>query len=268
MAHGVLRTVLLRPPDASHATWWFEPEELRAAFGPKTRLLLLNTPHNPTGKVFSSRELEQCAALCQEFEVAALCDEVYEHLVYAPAQHLRLATLPGMAARTLTVSSAGKTFSLTGWKIGWAIGPAVLRGAVQAAHQFVTFATAAPLQAAAAEALRLPDSFFAGLATTFSRRRDFLVRALADAGLQPYPAEGSYFVIAPYAGLPGAARFESDFDFCRWLTTEIGVAAIPPSAFYLPEHAALGQGCARFAFCKRDDTLAEAARRLASLNAR
>jgi N-succinyldiaminopimelate aminotransferase len=265
MAHGALRTVLLRPPDAAHATWWFEPEELRAAFTPKTRLLLLNTPHNPTGKVFTRSELELCAQLCQEHDVPALCDEVYEHLAYAPARHVRLATLPGMASRTLTVSSAGKTFSLTGWKVGWAIGPAALRGAVQAAHQFVTFATAAPLQAAVAEALRLPDAFFSELTTTFSARRDQLTRALTEAGLPPYAAEGSYFVIAPYTHLPGAARFASDFDFCRWLTTEVGVAAIPPSAFYLPEHAAQGQGTARFAFCKKEETLAEAARRLRTI---
>ena len=267
MAHGVLKPVLLRPPDAGHAAWWFEPDALRAAFSERTKVLLLNTPHNPTGKVFTRHELELCAALCQEHDVVAVADEVYEHLVYAPARHLRLATLAGMAERTLTLSSAGKTFSLTGWKVGWAIGPEELRGAVQGAHQFVTFATAAPLQAAVAEALRLPDAFFAGLPLQFAARRDRLAGALAAAGLPAFPAEGSYFLIAGIAGArDGAgAPFADDFAFCRWLTREVGVAAIPPSAFYLPEHAAHGRGFARFAFCKREATLDEAARRLLRL---
>ena len=270
MAHGALRPVLLRPPDPSHAGWWFEPGELRAAFSPRTRVLLLNTPHNPTGKVFTRSELELCAALCQEHDVVALADEVYEHLAYPPARHLRLATLPGMAARTLTVSSAGKTFSLTGWKVGWAIGPPTLRGAVQSAHQFVTFATAAPLQAAVAEALRLPDAFFAGLPHAFAARRDKLAAALGAAGLPAFPAEGSYFLIADISGASDAAGapFAGDFAFCRWLTSEIGVAAIPPSAFYLPEHAHHGRGFARFAFCKQEATLDEAARRLLRLRDR
>ena len=264
MAHGVLKPVLLRPPDADHAAWWFEPGELRTAFSPRTKILLLNTPHNPTGKVFTRHELELCAALCEEHDVIAIADEVYEHLVYAPARHLRLATLPGMAARTLTLSSAGKTFSLTGWKVGWAIGPEELRGAVQSAHQFVTFATAAPLQAAIAEALRLPDAFFAGLPKLFAARRDRLAAALAAAGLPTFPAEGSYFLIASIAGARDqtGAAFADDFAFCRFLTREVGVAAIPPSAFYLPAHAQHGRGFARFAFCKQEATLDEAARRL------
>ena len=267
MAHGVLRPVLLRPPGPGHPAWWFNDDELRAAFTPRTKLLLLNTPHNPTGKVFTRQELELCAALCQRHDVVALTDEVYEHLCYQPARHLRLATLPGMAARTLTVSSAGKTFSLTGWKVGWAIGPAALRGAVQSAHQFVTFATAAPLQAAVAEALQLPDAFFKGLPLQFASRRDRLAAALRDAGLATHPAEGSYFLLADISPARDAsgAPFESDFAFCRYLTKEIGVAAIPPSAFYLPEHAEHGRGMARFAFCKQEATLAEAARRLLRL---
>ena len=191
MAGGVAKPVLLRPPDDAHAAFWFAPDELRAAFTEKTRLLLLNTPHNPTGKVFTREELEQVAALCIEHDLVAVTDEVYEHLTYPPAKHLRLATLPGMESRTLTISSAGKTFSLTGWKIGWAIGPKELRQAVQSVHQFVTFATAAPFQFAIGKALALPDSFFSALQNDYAARRDRLAAALGKAGsARRSPARG------------------------------------------------------------------------------
>jgi N-succinyldiaminopimelate aminotransferase len=263
LAGGVAKPVQLRPPDSSHPErFWFDPEELRAAFSPKTKLVVLNTPHNPTGKVFTRAELEQLAALCEEHDVLAMTDEVYEHLAYAPAKHIRLATLPGMAERTLTISSAGKTLALTGWKIGWAIGPRELRGALQSVHQYVTFATSAPMQAAVAKALMLPDSFFSSLAVDYARRRDFLTAALKHAGLPVLPSEGAYFVLADPAG---KTPFAGDFEFCRYLTEKTGVAAIPITAFYTAEHARLAKPLARFAFCKKDETLAEAARRLTSL---
>lgn len=261
MAGGVARFVPLRPPDAEHAVWWFDSDELAAAFGPRTRLLVLNTPHNPTGKVFTAAELERIAELCQRHDVLVLADEVYEHLVFGPARHLRIACLPGMFERTVTVSSAGKSFSFTGWKIGWAIAPPNLRDAVQRAHQFVTFATAAPLQTAVAVALELPDAYFSGLAADYVRRRDFLVSALQSAGFVPYVPEGTYFVVAEAPQLEA----HDDFALCRRLTEEVGVAAIPPSAFYSEAHKTQAGRRARFAFCKTDPVLEEAARRLGRL---
>jgi N-succinyldiaminopimelate aminotransferase len=257
-AGATARYVPLRPPDAAHPSWWFDEAELRAAFGPRTRLLILNTPHNPTGKVFTRAELELIAALCEAHDTRVLSDEVYEHIVFAPARHLRPATLPALRERTVTVSSAGKTFSFTGWKIGWAIAPPPLRDAVQRAHQFITFATASPLQAAIATALRLPDRFFQELAAQYADKRARLLGALQEAGLPAHAPEGSYFALADIRG----RGFADDVAFCRHLVSEVGVAAIPPSVFYSPEHRALGQGFARFAFCKTEPVLEEARRRL------
>jgi N-succinyldiaminopimelate aminotransferase len=265
MAGAVPRFVLLRPPDGAHSTWWFDAGELRAAFGPKTRLVVVNTPNNPSGKVYTRAELELIRDLCEQHDTVVLTDEVYEHLVYAPARHVRPATVPGLWERTVTVSSAGKTFGFTGWKVGWAIAPPPLRSAVQAAHQFVTFATAAPLQAAVAHALRLPDAYFEGLRAEYRRKRDLLADALVRAGLRTLPTEGTYFTMVE---IPPDAGFDDDDAFCRWLTSEVGVAAIPPSVFYGAEHRAHGRRMARFAFCKRDETLRMAAERIGSLRAK
>ena len=262
MAGGVLRPVTLRPPDATHRAWWFEPGELEEAFSPRTRLLLLNTPHNPTGKVFTARELEQVAAVVQRWNAVAVVDEVYGHLVYDGAEHRSLAGLPGMAERTLTVSSGAKTFGLTGWKVGWAMGPKVLRDAVLQAHQYVTFAVPSPLQHAVAAALRLPDAYFQELQADYARRRSKLLHALEQSGLTPWAPEGAYFACADVSG----RAFEDDDAFCRDLTTRVRVAAIPLSAFYVDRSRA--PCVARFAFCKADATLDEAARRLAAANLR
>lgn len=252
------RYVPLRAPDAQHAQWWFDWAELEAAFSARTRLLILNSPQNPTGKVFTREELERIGALCVKHDVKVLSDEVYEHIVFAPAKHVRPATVPSLADRTVTVSSMGKTFSLTGWKIGWVIAPPPLRDAVQRAHQFVTFATASPLQAATAAALRLPDSYFQELAAGYLARREKLLRGLREAGLPAHAPEGSYFILADISHL----GFPEDVAFCRHLVTQVGVAAIPPSVFYSPEHKHLGQRFARFAFCKTDGVLDEGVRRL------
>jgi len=256
MAGGVLRPVTLRPPDARHPRWWFEPAELEAAFGPRTRVVLLNTPHNPTGKVFSPGELEQIAELARRRDVVAVVDEVYGHLVYDGAVHRSLAALPGMRERTLTVSSAAKTFGLTGWKVGWAMGPRALRDAVLQAHQYVTFAVPTPLQHAVAAALRLPDDYFVQLQADYARRRAKLLSMLASCGLVPWTPEGAYFACVDVSG----RGFTDDDAFCRDLTTRVKVAAIPLSAFYLDR--ARAPCVARFAFCKADATLDEAARRL------
>jgi N-succinyldiaminopimelate aminotransferase len=256
MAGGVLRPVPLNPPDATHPRWWFDGQAMEAAFTARTRVVLLNTPHNPTGKVFTRAELEQIAALCRRWGAVAVVDEVYEHLTYGEARHLSLATLEGMAERTLIVSSAAKTFGFTGWKVGWAIGPRVLRDAVLQAHQYVTFAVPTPLQEAVAAALELPDGYFAELRAAYAQRRDKLLDALGASGLSPWEPEGAYFACADVSG----RGFTDDDAFCRHLTTEVGVAAIPLSAFYLESsHAPC---VARFAFCKSEATLDEAARRL------
>jgi aspartate/methionine/tyrosine aminotransferase len=263
MAGGVPRYVRLYPPGAGSrepVSWWFDPAELAAAFSPRTRLLLLNTPHNPTGKVFSPAELAQIAELCVAHDVVVIADEVYDQLVFAPARHLPIATLPGMWERTLTVNSTGKTFSLTGWKIGYAVGPADLSAALRAAHQWITFATSTPLQAAAAVALEraAQSGYYDELRAEYAERRDLLAQILAEAGFPTLPVEGSYFIMADI----GHSGFSSDADFCRWLTRDVGVAAIPPSAFYAdPRGAPL---LARFCFAKRLETLRAAAERLAT----
>ena len=242
--------VTLHAPD-----WTFDPAELSAAFGPRTRAIVVNDPHNPTGKVFSRDELEAIAKLCRERDAICVTDEVYEHLVYE-GRHVPMASLPGMRERTITISSFGKTFSLTGWKIGWAMAPTALAAAVRAAHQFVTFATATPLQYAAAVALDAPKSYYDDLLASYRGKRDYLAGELSALGFDVHPGHGTYFCCA------GFSRFHDgdDVGFCKWLTTEIGVAALPPTSFYGKSDE--GKRFARFAFCKKDETLREAVARL------
>lgn len=254
MAGGVVQAYTLRPPD-----WHIDREKLAALFNHKTKLIVVNTPHNPTGKVFSKDDLTMIAELCQEHDVIAVTDEVYEHLVYNGRPHIPLASLPGMAERTVTISSLGKTFSITGWKVGWTIAKPELSQAISRAHQFITFSGAAPLQEAAAVALETAATYYANLTQDYKRKRDFLVNALQDVGLNPINPDGTYFVMADIREL----GYPDDVTFCRFLTKEIGVAAIPPSAFYTSP--ADGATMARFAFCKSDETLEQAAERLQNL---
>ena len=253
MAGGIVRSVALQPP-----AWNFDPQELARAFNARTRLILVNTPHNPTGKVFSQAELQYIADLCKEHDVLALVDEVYEHLTYDGVPHVRLAQLAGMHERTLTVSSAGKTFSYTGWKIGWVIAPPALTAAVRSAHQFITFSTATPLQHAAAAGLRLPDGYFERLAQEYVEKRDFLAGVLQRAGLPVLNCAGTYFLMADIS----ARGFDDDVEFCRYLTRNVGVAAVPPTAFFSEANKQLGRCYARFSFCKKMSTLQMAAERL------
>ena len=253
MAGARPRIVTLHAPD-----WTFDPDELAAAFGPKTRAILVNTPHNPTGKVFSREELETIASLCRDRDVLCITDEVYEHLVYE-GKHVPMATLPGMRERTITISSFGKTFSLTGWKIGWAAAPAALTSAVRAAHQFVTFATATPLQHAASVALTVGTEYYRLLRDSYLGKRDYLARELSRIGFAVRKPAGTFFLAADFRPL----GFRDDVAFCRMLIEKIGVAAIPPSAFY--DHKRHGKTWARFAFCKKDVTLETAVARLGRL---
>ena len=248
------RPVTLRPPDYA-----IDPEALAAAFSPRTRLVLVNTPHNPTGKVFTRAELELIAAHCRDRDLLAVSDEVYEHLVFDGREHVRLATLPGMAERTLTISSAGKTFSLTGWKIGWACGPRTLVAAVQTAKQFLTFVSGAPFQHAIAHALTLPDSYFESFRAGMQAKRDRLCAGLEAAGLDVLRPAGTYFVTADIRALG-----ESDgHAFCLALPERAGVVAVPTVVFYDDKEA--GRPLVRFAFCKRDQVIDEAAVRLSRL---
>ena len=256
MASAVPRFVTLQAPD-----WRFDPEELTRAFTSRTRAILLNTPHNPTGKVFSRAEMELVAGLCRERDDLCGTDEVYEHILYE-GEHLSMAALPGMRERTITISSFGKTFSLTGWKIGWAAAPPPLTAAVRAAHQFITFATATPLQHAAAAALSVGPDYYRDLAASYRRKRDYLVAELSRLGFRVEPPAGTYYVCADFRPL----GFDDDVAFCRHLIERAGVAAIPPSAFY--ENTRYGKTYARFAFCKKEETLREAVRRLDSLSRR
>ena len=266
MAGATARTVTLRPGEGSFV---FDPDELRAAFGPRTRGVILNTPHNPTGKVFTREELGQIAGLCVEHDAVVIADEVYERLTFAGAPaHVSIASLPGMAGRTVTLSSLGKTFSATGWKIGWAIACPVLTAGVRAAHQFLTYASNTPSQHGAVEALsgEAGAAYVEELVGIYEDRRRFLCGALADVGFGVSEPEGTYFVMADHTaisermGIAGADGGVDDFVFCRWLVEHAGVATIPPSVFY--EHKAEGRKLIRFAFCKERATLEAAVERM------
>ncbi len=252
MLGGIPKLVRLNPPH-----WALPYNELADAFSPRTKLLLLNSPMNPCGKVFSRVELNLIADLLEQYDAYAICDEVYEHLVFAPARHIPLMTLPGMFERTLRIGSAGKTFSLTGWKVGYVSGPAGLIGAVAKAHQNYTFTTAPNLQRGVAHGLAKDDDYFNSLATDLAAKRDVLAAGLTDLGFGVLPADGSYFITADIAPLNFAG---DDAAFCRAITEFARVAAIPLSAFYD------GNGPAnfvRFAFCKQEAVLREAIARLA-----
>ncbi|MFD8817010.1 pyridoxal phosphate-dependent aminotransferase [Streptomyces sp. NPDC059627] len=256
MAGGTRVPVTLRP-DAG--AFRLDLDELRAAVTPRTRLLLINTPHNPTGTVLTRAELTAIAELAVERDLLVVTDEVYEHLVYDAAEHIPLATLPGMRERTVTIGSAGKTFSFTGWKVGWVTSTPELVTAVRSAKQFLTYVASGPFQYAVAEALALPDAYFDGLRADLRRKRDLLGDGLRAAGFEVYRPQGTYFIttdITPFG--------EKDaYAFCRALPERCGVVAIPNSVFYDDRDA--GRSQVRFAFCKKDDVLQEAADRLRRL---
>jgi N-succinyldiaminopimelate aminotransferase len=254
MAGGIPVPITLHAP-----SFRFDPDELRNAFSSRTRALILNTPHNPTGTVFSKSELALIAELCLEFDVLAITDEVYEHIVYDGAHHVRLATLPGMRERTLTLGGAGKTFSCSGWRIGWAIGSAPLHGALSRLRQFTVFAAPTPAQFAIAAGLRLPDAYFHELAVEYQARRGILTEALAASNLTPNRPGGSFFVLVDIASSTSAGGRQ----FCHDMARDVGVAPCPMDTFYLNGH--LGERLVRFTFCLSRGKLETAVRRLTKM---
>jgi aspartate/methionine/tyrosine aminotransferase len=248
------RYVTLHEPD-----WRFDPDELAAAFNAKTKAIIINTPNNPTGKVFSRQELETIAALCQKWDAIAISDEIYEHIIYDGRRHVPIATIPGMAERTVTLNSLSKTYSVTGWRVGWTISPPSLTGAIRKVHDFLTVGAPAPLQAAGAVALSLPDQYYADLAAKYTRLRDVLLDSLERHHFTCYRPYGAYYIMTDI----GAFGYRDDVEFARYLVKDVGVAAVPGSSFY--KNAEKGRTKLRFCFCKKDETLAEAERRLAKV---
>lgn len=243
------RFVRLRAPD-----WHFDEDELASAFNDRTRAIIINTPHNPTGKVFTRAELEQIAYLCQKWNVTAITDEIYEHLVYE-GQHVRIADLPGMGERTVTITGLSKTYSATGWRIGWLIAPPEATVAIRRVHDFLTVGAAAPLQEGAAVALGFPDSYYENLARHYREKRDTLLTTLADVGLAAPTPRGAYYVLTDATAWLAELNLPDDVSLARYLVTQCGIAIVPGSSFF---QSGGGRNLIRFCYCKKPETLARA----------
>jgi aspartate/methionine/tyrosine aminotransferase len=243
--------VKLHPPD-----WRFDPDELRRAFSPRTKAIILNSPNNPTGRVFDRQDLETIAALCQEFDALAITDEIYEHIIYDGEQHIPIMQIPGMRDRTLLVNSMSKTYSVTGWRVGWVLGSPDLTDSIRKVHDFLTVGAAAPLQQAGVLALSLPDEYYDKLAHDYTERRDAMLAVLEEAGFRCFVPRGAYYIMADISGF----GYPDDMAFARHLIENVGVAAVPGSSFFLDPHD--GSQLIRFCFCKKYETLKEAQVRL------
>jgi aspartate/methionine/tyrosine aminotransferase len=254
--------VKLRPPTTAEGEWTFDERELRAAFHHQTKAIILNTPNNPTGKVFTHAELELIRDLCVEFNVLAITDEIYEHILYDGTQHISMARLEGMNERTVTINGLSKSYSVTGWRVGWAVAPPAITNAIRKVHDFLTVGAPAPLQEAGAAALGLPRAYYENLANGYKARRDRLMLALVEAGFRCFRPRGAYYVMTDISRF----GFADDVAFTKYLVKEIGVAAVPGSSFYNDPRDGAKQ--VRFAFCKKDATLDEAGRRLRKLRDR
>jgi aspartate/methionine/tyrosine aminotransferase len=256
------RFVKLHPPLSADGEWTFSEIELREAFQHHTKAIILNTPNNPTGKVFSRKELELIRDLCVEYNVLAITDEIYEHILYDGAQHISIARLEGMRERSITINGLSKSYSVTGWRVGWAVAPPAITNAIRKVHDFLTVGAPAPLQEAGAAALSMPATYYHELAERYRARRDHLIPALEKAGFRCFRPRGAYYVMTDIS----AFDFPNDVEFARYLVQEIGIACVPGSSFYKHPHD--GSQQVRFAFCKRPETLDEAARRLEKLRSR
>jgi aspartate/methionine/tyrosine aminotransferase len=257
LSGATTKYVKLRPPD-----WSFDPEELAAAFGPKTKAVILNSPNNPTGKVFERLELEAISDQCVRWNAFAITDEIYEHMLYDGVQHISMASIEGMRDRTITINALSKTYSVTGWRVGWAIASPEVTASIRKVHDFLTVGAAAPLQEAGAKALEFPASYYEKLARDYDVRRQRLLGILTDAGFRCFKPRGAYYIMTDIS----AFGFPNDFAFAKYLVEEIGVAAVPGSSFF--RNAVDGSSILRFTFCKKEATLAAAAERLARLKAR
>ena len=256
MSGATLKFVTLHSP-----SFTFDPEELRAAFSPATRAIIVNTPNNPSGKVFTREELSQIADLCREFDALCITDEIYEHILYDEREHVPMATLPGMYDRTVTISGLSKTFSITGWRLGYVLARPELSDAIRKVHDFLTVGAPAPLQEGAAIAMEQADAFYGELSDMYDRKRGILLRALREAGFRCHEPEGAYYIMGDFTDLP----FDGDdVSFARHMIEKVGVAPVPGSSFYRPGSAE-GSRLVRFTFSKSEETLEEAARRLARI---
>ena len=253
------RFVKLRPPTSDGGEWTFDEKELRAAFDRHTKAIILNTPNNPTGKVFTRAELELIRDLCVEFDVLAITDEIYEHILFDGTEHISMASLDGMRERTVTINGMSKTYSVTGWRVGWAVAPEKITNAIRKVHDFLTVGAPAPLQEAGASALSLPAEYYVKLAEGYRVRRDHLIPALEGAGFKCFRPRGAYYVVTDIS----AFGFDDDVSFTKYLVKDIGVAAVPGSSFYRDPRDGARQ--VRFAFCKKLETLDAAAQKLAKL---
>ena len=248
------RYVQLRRPD-----WAFDEEELAAAFNNKTKAIIINTPNNPTGKVFSRKELQVIADLCEKWDVLAITDEIYEHIIYDGAKHVSPITLEGMRERTIVVNGMSKTYSVTGWRVGYIIAPPGITGAIRKMHDFLTVGAPAPLQEAGVIAMHLPNSYYTDLAQHYQKRRDRLMAMLESAGLNPMLPKGAYYIMCDI----GKWGYPNDVEFAKFMVKEIGVATVPGSSFFRDPVA--GKDIIRFTFCKREETLRAAEERLKEL---